>query len=380
MSYEPVEGVDYIVDLYAVTGVEHDADNDAIKKALNQRSKEYHPDRLEGVAPEFRDKGERMARLLNRARGILLNPESRAEYDDILENWEGPLSRDGTPAITIDALARAEVTGKTSDEIEGLQVGRRQKYEVITGYNPQTVEFLESLIEQSKASGTEINPTLREQYEIALLQQDRVLAIESSDRAQLLGMEDPQKKRYVAELGYAGNVAEEIMAARTELLEEARLRAIGGVSGRLALLAGETVAAPDATLEPYEPALPDYYEEQSQLMLDLAKRREEITTKRLENFEPEYPMAELQTKFSPHVAVELMGTWMHLRFDLTSGSVEFDHLPLEILQLAEAENFGRLIDRGFNVMRLSLLDHIHYQDLLTAAAQHYQDKYDEHES
>lgn len=37
MSYEPKEGIDYIVDYYAVAGIAHDDEPDAVKAALNSR-------------------------------------------------------------------------------------------------------------------------------------------------------------------------------------------------------------------------------------------------------------------------------------------------------------------------------------------------------
>ena len=51
MAYEPREGVDYVIDLYALAGVEAQAEPDELKRAINQRMVEYHPDRLQGLAP-----------------------------------------------------------------------------------------------------------------------------------------------------------------------------------------------------------------------------------------------------------------------------------------------------------------------------------------
>jgi DnaJ-class molecular chaperone len=105
-SYEPRDGVDYLVDLYGVTGVPHDASPDDIKGALKERSLEYHPDRLTGLAPEFRVRAERMILLINRARVVLLDDEKRVAYDTILDSWEGPVSTDGTPVLDLAAAIR----------------------------------------------------------------------------------------------------------------------------------------------------------------------------------------------------------------------------------------------------------------------------------
>jgi curved DNA-binding protein CbpA len=131
MSYEPEEGVDYIIDLYAVAGAAPEADADALRRALNQRLVEYHPDRLEGLAPEFKSKGERMARLLNRARIVLLDPEKRQGYDEVMAEWEGPVSKDGTPIIRTDRYLQAEMENKTPEEIEGIFAEQAKEIEAM---------------------------------------------------------------------------------------------------------------------------------------------------------------------------------------------------------------------------------------------------------
>lgn len=62
--------------LYAILGLERDADADAIKKAFREASLAHHPDRNPddaGAAERFRE--------VQTAYGVLSDPEKRAAYD-----------------------------------------------------------------------------------------------------------------------------------------------------------------------------------------------------------------------------------------------------------------------------------------------------------
>ena len=53
-----------MVDYYAVAGIEREAEADQLKTVLNSGLMEYHPDQLQGLAPDLRHKGAQMARSL----------------------------------------------------------------------------------------------------------------------------------------------------------------------------------------------------------------------------------------------------------------------------------------------------------------------------
>lgn len=61
------------MDLYKILGVDKKASNDEIKKAYHKKSKECHPDIHPDKAGEFEE--------LNEAYNILMDEESRGEYD-----------------------------------------------------------------------------------------------------------------------------------------------------------------------------------------------------------------------------------------------------------------------------------------------------------
>ncbi len=375
MSYDPKEGIDYIVDLYAVAGVAQEATPEELKQSLNERTREYHPDRLQGVAPEFRSKGERMAILLSKARHILLDGERRAEYNEILGTWEGPLSTDGTPVITMNRALQMDMADKTPEEIEGVFTAQATRIEGMTGYNPSRLSFLESLIEKS---GGEVDAALRAEYEDALLQRDRTLAIQEAERSRLLGLPDIEKDRYVATLEYSEQIEERVDTARTERKEQLQMQALGGVSTRLALLAGDSVSTEAGAIIPAGTSLelPAYFEEQATKVKEIAKERESIAEKRLGNYLPEYPEAELQTEFREDLAIGVSGKmWLGAKIDTAELHANIAGLPVDVKELLEQGDFKAVIEKGFNVLTIEPLEQIDMQDLVISVIEKYIDKY-----
>jgi hypothetical protein len=377
MSYEPKEGVDYIVDLYAVAGATHEANPDELKQALNQRMVEYHPDRLEGLAPEFRTKGEQMARLLNRARVILLDPEKRQVYDEVLTEWDGPVSTSGTPVIRADRYLQAEMQEKSPEEIEEVFAKQAEQVEGMSGYSPSRLSFLEKMV---TLAGDDVPDDLRAEYEDALLQYDRTLAIQEAERSRLLSLPDIGEAGYRAGLDYSETIAGEIEAAREVRTEELRMLAIGGVSTRLALLAGEEVpqvsgaiVATSTTLE-----LPVYFDQQAEKVHELAKKREEIVGKRLANFRPAYPEADTQIEPQPNLAIGVGSDsykWFGVTFDPDNNAASLVPIPEELIELLDAQDYKAAIGSGYNVLTFVPLEQVDIQTQLIDAIEKHADKY-----
>ena len=64
MSQDPIEGVDYIVDYYAILDVPRDASQEEIRKAFNLKIPGYFHDRLNDLAEDLRAEGLRQEKLL----------------------------------------------------------------------------------------------------------------------------------------------------------------------------------------------------------------------------------------------------------------------------------------------------------------------------
>jgi curved DNA-binding protein CbpA len=377
MPEEPREGIDYIVDLYAVAHVEQDAAEADIRQALNERAMEYHPDRLEGLAPEFQEKGALMTILLNRARVILLDTEKRAEYDDILSSWEGHISRNGTPIITPQMELEDQVRGKTPEEIEAIFGEQVEQIRVLTGYDPTRLTFLESLIE---AAGDNIPEALRAQYEDALLQKENTLAVEEAQRSQLLGLPDIQTDNYAATLSYGEDMTTRLRSAREAKVTQLRLQALGGVTTRLALLSGEV--QPTAVLD--QPSqttldLPAYFDDQSRKVQEIANERARIADERLSNFLPIYPEEELQSERRDDLIIGVdIGDairWCQAKIDVDEESVLFTEMDTEIRQLLDQGDYTAVIQQGYGLQLIKRMENIDRQDLLGVAVGKYIDKY-----
>jgi len=379
MEYVPREGVDYIVHLYEVVGVTPDATPDVVKGAINKRMFEYMPDRLEGLAPEFRSKGEIMGRLLTRARAILLDDEKRGEYDQILSGWEGPISKDGTPVIRMDDALRAEAAQKTPEQLEADFSEQATKVAGMVKHNPKQQAMLGRMLEA--AEDGEDAAELRDAYDAALFAEDQVLAIDEAERGSLLGL--PENKRYETSLGYSDTIRSAIESARNVQTVDYQRRALGGVSMRLALLAGETpIEQPAGDIVETSGALPHYFDEQAKKIEGIATQREALLEKRLEIFQPTYPIAEVQTEARPNFAIGIanaadsdFSTWIGFRFDVDTVSLTNVAVPEEVEELLKAGEYKQSYDRGYNILTFAMKDQIELTTLLGEAYNKHLSKY-----
>jgi parvulin-like peptidyl-prolyl isomerase len=94
---EPILGKDYLIDYYALLGVPRDSSQEAINQAFRKKQKEWHPDRYSGLAPEMQAEAAQRSSVLNQAQETLGNAEKRADYDQTLNAFVGPVSKDGKP-------------------------------------------------------------------------------------------------------------------------------------------------------------------------------------------------------------------------------------------------------------------------------------------
>lgn len=385
MSYEfdPQEGVDYLVDLYAVVGAPRDAEPDQLKSIIRERTLEYHPDRLEGLAPEFRSKGEQMARLLNRARGILLDPESRAGYDAILNDWEGPISDNGTPVMTMESYTKAMATHLEPEELEASFEAQREKLLTLTGFKPSRLSLLERVIADTEG---DIPDDLQAEYEEALLEADRVLALQEGERSKLLGI-DLEERRYEAQTDYGAFVAGEIEVARASEQERLHMIALGGIPTRLALLAGDQVVEvadqADLPARPEDVQLPTYFDQQAEKVRELAKERESILERRLANFKVSYPAAELQTEGHNTVLVGIgtnaRTTWLCAYRTPETDDVTTIELDEATQTALDKQDFETVIAGGKNVITFKPLEQIDLLTLLNEALTKHFNKYTDQE-
>lgn len=378
MSYSPQEGIDYITDLYAVVGIEQTAEPDEIKKALNEAIRQYHPDLLERLAPEFRHRGEQMARILNKARGILLDADKREEYDDILDSWDGLVSTTGTPAITITRSLQAELEQKSNDEIIAEMVSKDEQVDKLINPHEGLVVLLQGMVE---GAGDDVPEDLLEQYEEALLNQDRSLAIKEAERTDILGLPLLDRRQFRAGLDYEGKVVLAIEKKTEEYKNDVLSLALGSSATRLALLTGETtIPQPSSTEIEHvsQVILPAYFEIVASQVKGIAAQRQTIVEKRLAIFRPKYPEEEAQQEAKSAVLIGIGDdklSWYCATYNAENQNVDFANIPDDVRHLLDARDYLSVINADYNVMTFDVLEHIDLQNLLAEALDKYVTKY-----
>jgi|GEM_PF-1593227 len=379
MSYEPQEGIDYIVDFYAVAGVEHDTEEANINKAINKQLSQYHPDRLEGVAPEFQARGERMAQILNKARSILLNEDKRKQYDAIYDDWDGPVSQNGDPAIRIEDAVRAEMSMRTEDEVIAAFFKFDKEADMFVSSSQGRADLFEKMIEQA---GDNVPDDLREQYEATLLEIEQNLDLKESQRTSLMGVVSPVKYSRVT-LGYGEELGTAIEEAKTTQLEVLQARALGGTVQKLAILSGDTEFKSANVVDTASIQLPTYFEPLAEQVAEIALRRQTVLEKRLANFVPVYPELESQQDAKTGVIFGLGHTdadqatykWFAFIPDFAKGAINSVEMPNEITESLAAADYQAVFDAGFNVGLFTPLEHVDLETLLNEAISKYVDTY-----
>ena len=381
---EPVEGVDYFVDLYKLVGAKKDDDTESLSRKIRAKSKEYSPDRQHGTAEEFGARADRVMKLVNRAREVLLDEEKRLEYDDMLAEWQGPISDDGTPVTTFESIFARQVVGKDTEQVEEIFKGLKERIEAHPGIGTDgRVARAERRLDkarQSKYPDEEEIRDLQDDYEEELFALDAGLAVEENERSRILGREisDAAGRHYRVSIGYAEETANELEQLRTRKVEEHAAIATGSFATRLAILSGEvapsTDVVPQGDVADY--ALPPYYDDQAAKVKALAEKRLEIMKKRLGNLKVDQPEAALQTELSSAVFVGLTQEGYEGADWYTSGVPEDDggeevappvDAPDSVLDDLLAGNYAAVIAAGYNVITTKRLQNIEDDALVRGA-------------
>lgn len=376
MDYEPRVGVDFIYDYYSIIGADTEDTPDRIDEALIASLSEYHPDRVARAAAEFRTRAEHMVRIINDAKIILLDEDKRAEYNEILASWEGPISRDGTPILSIGSAMRAVMSRKGSDEVEAIFAGSQAEMTRVSRANASRRAMHARLLAAAEAVGSDDVAELRAALEEDLFVEESVLATTEAERSRLLGLPIDDSMRLA--IGYAGSVTESIDGARTRVAEEHKRRVLGSVSTRLAILSGHSAGEPGEPgmeLDTVTGLLPTYFEDQAKQVGELARQREEILLERLRIVEPTYPISEVQTELKPNFVVGVVGTngesdeehitWITFSYDPEQKNLVNYETPDELQVLLDRKDYEGAYLNGFNILTYDVLPHIEAHTLLS---------------
>ena len=102
-------------DYYAVLGVPRSASADDIKKAYRRLARKHHPDL---ASANDRAKATEAFKEINEAQEVLGDPEKRAKYDQLGENWQG--GQEFTPPPSSGAAGPDGGNWETFEDLEGF--------------------------------------------------------------------------------------------------------------------------------------------------------------------------------------------------------------------------------------------------------------------
>lgn len=382
-AYIPREGVDYIIDFYAIADIDREIAQENIHRSINSRLMEYHPDRVSGTAEEFQATAERMTIMLNRARIILEDPQKREEYDDILGSWEGPISKNGTPMYDVRASQLRELQAKSSDELHAHIEQQTEGVAALLGYSPEIIPKLRNRLRKFKdinPDDPDIDELVRElldaiSLEDSMLADKEVMYREVLGLGQLSGSAGLPGPRYLELTQQQLEEAAEVQADKE--VDRLQLEA-GKIATRLLLLEHVDDSAQKMPEDPTTELIPresirQNLQQHIDKALEIGKARIELIEEIIENIPLIYPELEIQAKNTDKLIIcidwvdkdqeKLATLGLSKKTEDENGNRQSFHgftisetsaksLPIEPYQEAalKSENFRELIEQGYNIV------------------------------
>lgn len=275
MSHSPVSGVDYLVDHYQIIDIERTATSKEITSAWRMKVKQYHPDRMEGLAPEIIASAQHRLSLINEAYETLGDSEKREAFDVILKNWTKPISTDGRAIIDLTGTAGfsfAGLLGHMDNADEEHETQAEQIAKDLSGFNPATYEFFTTQAASEAGIPKELLPAYIEQ----LRSRDMYLQLKESFIWDSLGLQNFEPK---VVLGYAAAASDELERIREQAQESLAREVKLLTSGERTLLPAPKASGALVTTELFEhhhERLVAHFAKQEERLLVVVEEREVV--------------------------------------------------------------------------------------------------------
>lgn len=147
-NYETVEGEDYIVDYYAVLGIDRFSGTDTVRKAFRKMIKENHPDIVDRASDDIKAKARAKTELAERAKAKLLSGEDvRKEYDALFEKFdETHISKSGAEMMIVGGKGETKLHLLSMAQGENM-VDKKIKsaLDSMAGFDPKIFKRIEQM-------------------------------------------------------------------------------------------------------------------------------------------------------------------------------------------------------------------------------------------
>jgi curved DNA-binding protein CbpA len=358
----------FLIDFYAVLGVERTADGETITKAYRQKQLHYHPDRYEGLAHEFKSQAAERSGLIAEIYAILNDPEKKQTYDAQLASWQGAISTDGYPVIDFSKpyfspegvfgrepdAKRREVTDKLIDSL--------------AGFDSNTF----TLVEQMFIASANPSPEIRRAYLEQLEKRDLFLSLRESFAWEEAGFHNQPTTERVT-LDYHEHVEAQISEAGKKFGETVSKTLLMISTGEIKLLgtqgeaiATEITADPSQALALYQQRATERFTQVTGSVRHIATKRAELTQKRVDAIKAEYNPP--QEKMFPFLAICMKPPngklWQCFYYDGESVTVHPDITSDELERLEDPAAAEEWIAKGRNILYFSIQNSIEYLDQL----------------
>ena len=365
-------GVDYLIDYYALLGVERTASAEVITKAYRKKQLQYHPDRFQGLAPELLAEAEHQSNLLNDAYAILGNEEKRSAYDEQLANWKKPLSERGE--IIIDLNESHFSFASLLENINADPEAREKEAETLalqfSGFEKSTYKFFHKQAE----SPAGIPPELKAAYLEQLERRELYLSLREGFLWDSIGQHNHSP---LPRLEYREQVQEDLEEVRSQALKNVEHQVLLLAAGEQALLPapegmGEQVDA-GKVLAHYTARLDEHFSQQAKLLEPLAAEREEVLNARFKaGAEIEYYPG--TTSYTSKVVMGMKGSekivWVMLEFDGDNVRVVDPPEGVEDLEkcVTKPDAPREWMERGYTILTFQAIQGVDFNNQLNRVA------------
>lgn len=352
IDIDPIANVDYIVDHYAILGVENTASEAEIKSAYRAKLLEWHSDRFANAPETLKQQAARKVQLFTDANEILSDQAKRDEYDTLLKSFNPRLiSKDGTPILSLSAR-RVQVERLIAGEERDLEEKKAMARQM-SGHS----DAMFNIIAQGFIA-TPTDPAIRAAYREALEKKLVYFTVLEDIGWEEAGVANQPEPKFIADTEtYLDERQAQVESTRTEIETMVDLKLLQLTRGEAPLLltAGEgQVSANDLEergaeiRENLQRAAKESFEKHTDKVLELAKNRAKVIDELLTHFSDYKYLTTESEKLNELLIVLNQGgkLGISLQFKINGSNVEMNSHKLPYLSkiedLSKAESLDTL--------------------------------------